>query len=284
MKSANKRILAQKVAVNNLMSGKWLNQKGLECLMYFFQPEFFERNIIKQLKENGFEKATMGEFYNKLVECLVKLNDPKYIFEFTKLLENLPKDKMAKALVKTRDMSYIKRFANEVEGAPVRLLAEEVCSCASIGEIYSFASEVKNAPIDVLQDEFETRIRRTAEKNTDRKYIIEFAKNVKGANIKDLETVVIELKDATLIYEFATKVTGVNIDKLSKALLDTPTTNKLIISFVEDVYGIKKEHILKFAQIIKNGKDCDEIFRFADLYSCPQEIAEELIEVAIIAK
>lgn len=282
MNSANKMILAQKVAVSNLMQGKGLNEKGLECLIYFFQPEFFERNIIKILGELEFEEATIQDFYDKLVEALIKLNDAKNIFEFTKNIEALPKDKMAKAIIGTRDINYIQRFANEIEGAPIKLLAEEVCSYACIEDIYSFAVEVKNAPINILQEEFEKRIRRTANENTNRKYIVEFAKKVKGADIKELERVVVDLKDPVLIYEFAVKVESADVDKMAEALINSPRTNNTIIRFVEEVRNIKEEKIVKFADIIKKGEDSDEMLRFADLYECPNYVAEELIECAIM--
>ena len=100
--------------------------------------------------------------------------------------------------------------------------------------IYNFAKNVKGVNIE----ELENAIIKT--KFTE--YIYQFAKDVKGANIEKLENVIIETKSAWYIYQFALNVKGANIEKLENAIIATKLV-KFMQEFAKNVKGANIEKL-----------------------------------------
>ena len=75
-----------------------------------------------------------------------------------------------------------------------------------------FASNVKGANIEKLENALiETK---------DAEYIYYFS-GVEGANIEKLENAIIQTGDVEFIYDFAMTVRGANVEKLKKAIIET---------------------------------------------------------------
>ena len=103
-------------------------------------------------------------------------------------------------------------------------------------KIYEFAKDIKGVNIKKLENALIY--------TQDAYYIYCFAKDIKGANIKKLQNAICQTGDAEYIYKFARDIEGANIEKLKQALKNTknnlkPQKKK---KYLESLINILKQH------------------------------------------
>ena len=156
-------------------------------------------------------------------------------------------------IIKTNNAELIYKFALSAEGtniikeANIGKLEDAIIEAAIIEKrkayyIIQFAKNVKGANISKLEDAIiESR---------SNYYIIEFAEKVKGANISKLEDAIIKINDADHIIEFAKDVKGANISKLEDAIIKKGPIH--IYEFATNVKGANIQKLREALIRIKN--------------------------------
>lgn len=198
--------------------------------------EITDRIIEIGTNQDIFEFAirTIGLDTNKILNAIIKTNNPSYICEYSKKLQgnNEAKQKLANALIEIGNVSYIYKFIKQEKEIDVLPLINKICDSKDLEIICNTASDIKEIPTELLRD--------AIIEADNPSYIIKFARDVKGqekAFYDPLIQCIIEYENPYYILLFAQEVENVNLDKLVEAIIKTK----------------QAEYIFKFAKTVKNA-------------------------------
>ena len=146
-------------------------------------------------------------------------------------------------------------FAHHIKYADINKLQDAIIKCGDSAFWCYFARDVKGADVKLLQQLV-----------IDSKYALEiylFAM-VEGADVEKLEDAVIDCGDAQIIELFAKNVEGANIKKLQDAILKT-NSRKYINKFAKEVKGADKSIYVDNRE--NEAKLLKQFWEFADSVS-----------------
>lgn len=159
-------------------------------------------------------------------------------------------DELIDAIEVLKDVNFIKKFLKEFQSlskSQLNRLEQIVLNLNNIDEIYEYAIYRKDSLIYIA--EFEDLLI----KSGDNARIVEFARDVKGANIEKLEEAIIRSKDKRAIISFYRWIKGSNSAKIKEALFEGEKDAKAIYEFI--MIKKAKGYVISIEEI----KEADEV-------------------------
>ncbi len=153
--------------VDGVLVDKFANaiiEKGNEEFIYKFAINIDEAPVLLlvealvKLNDGYFllkiAKSTKDDTVkNKILNIILnEMNNAKYVYNYTKEIEDAPIDKLADIIIKLGNEEYIYKFARDIKGAPIDKLAVAIIKINNPEYIFYFAKDVNGAPIDKLAD------------------------------------------------------------------------------------------------------------------------------------
>ena len=214
------------------------------------------KTIIQNIKYNDYDY--FGEHHDELKAVLNYLllqksknfNDysDNMLEEFARSVRNITLDDKQMDRILNLPPRYILIFAiNKWDSK----LEDAIIATGDAYYIYEFARRVKGANIRKLEDAIIA--------TEDAEYIYKFALAIKGANPSKLEDAIIATKDAEYIYKFALDIEGANLSKLENAIIATENA-RYIYKFAKDISDANIEKLTN--KIISTG-NAQYIYLFA---------------------
>lgn len=175
----------------------------------------------------------------------------------------------------------------------VKALQKAVIESKDPWDIIEFASEVADADIEEIQNEFEEM---ALADEFDAGYLLSFAEKVPNANMKSLESAIIELGDPDTMHDFADRIEEADADRIQKAWEDqndffpgdyhaafailtgkNEPTQSLIIEYqsVEDALYLAEHgqgvELESLQEVVLNSNDYLSMYRFAQIDGSDKE-------------
>lgn len=185
----------------------------------------------------------------ELTEAEIAIGDAEYLYLYARNVDVVPTG-LTEREAATKNAEYIYLYATNVKYASLEVLAEGMAVTEDAEYIYKFALYMQERNGGRLKAEFVAKFAKAIIATEDAKYIYLYARNIKGAPLKELAEVEIATMNAEYISYFIC-IEGAPVKKLIKGLVATRDTyyiNEVISNFryyvypmIEKVEGIEKE-------------------------------------------
>lgn len=186
-------------------------------------------NAAKEAEEKG-----RLDLVKEAEQLVLQIKDAELSFAFATRIKSANVKAHEKVVIASRKGFECYMFAQHVKGANVKALEKAVIKNRNYSIMVDFATNVEGADIRAIE---KALIRGGAETSYE---CLDFAKRVKGANIKDLAINVTFSREPAVIFRFAKEVPGADIKLLGSALAAREKEPEYNYRFATEIEGADK--------------------------------------------